>query len=69
MLHFPFVELTFRRLDSCPLDGEAVAVQTGIGQKLDIFFVPVVVVNRVSAGFYEAAGFPFVGKEKLDFPL
>ena len=54
MLHFCFVELALHRLDPRPLDGETVAVQTGIGQKLDIFFVPVVVVHRIGTGLREA---------------
>ena len=48
------VELSFLRLYPCPLDRKAVGVQPGIGQELDIFFVPLIMVTGNAAGLRKA---------------
>ena len=48
------VELSFLRLYPCPLDRKAVGVQPGIGQELDIFFVPMIMVAGNAAGLCKA---------------
>ena len=48
------VELSFLRLHPCQLDGKAVSVQPGIGQELDIFFVPMIMVAGNATGLRKA---------------
>ena len=48
------VKLSFLRFHPCPLDGKAVGVQPGIGQQLNIFFVPMIVVAGNAAGLCKA---------------
>ena len=36
------------RLDACPLDGEAIAVEAQLGQEGDVLRVAVIVVTRIS---------------------
>ena len=57
MLYFIFRKLPLYRINSRPLDGEAVAVKTRIFQKEDVFLIAVVVIDYVSTGFDEAGGF------------
>ena len=47
-------ELSFLRLYPCPLDRKAVGVQPGIGQELDIFFVPLIMVAGNPTGLRKA---------------
>ena len=54
MLDFFFVKLSFFRLDSCPLDGETVGVQSGLRHQADIFFVTVIVIACDAAGLGKA---------------
>ena len=48
------IERSFLRLHPCPLDGKAVGVQPGIGQQLNIFFVPMIMVAGNAAGLRKA---------------
>ena len=54
MLDFGGVKLPLLRLDARPLDGEAVGVQTGIGQQLNVLLVPIIMVTGKAAGLGEA---------------
>ena len=48
------VERSFLRLHPCPLDRKTVGVQPGIGQQLNIFFVPMIMVAGNAAGLRKA---------------
>ena len=48
------VERSFLRLHPCPLDGKTVGVQPGIGQQLNIFLIPMIMVAGNAAGFRKA---------------
>ena len=53
MFNFLFVKFSLHRLNSGPLDGETIAVQSCCGHQFNILFVTVVVVNGIAA-FSEA---------------
>ena len=54
MLDFLFVKLSLFRLNSRPLDGETVSIQSGLRHKTDIFFITVIVIAGKTAGFCKA---------------
>ena len=74
MFHFTGIKLSFLRLDTRPLNGKAVGVESGFGKQSDIFLISIIMVTGDAAGFGKAGvgqlflG-PVVGMDVVSFHL